>query len=72
MCNGQIKTSIIAYADECEAFFIIVRSPNRSWLEALLNTSVARQVTIPAFCAGSGRTRTGTACFHMAKINHDI
>ncbi|MDE0970020.1 MAG: universal stress protein [Octadecabacter sp.] len=48
--NGQIEESIITYADEFEADLIIVGSPNRSWLEALLNTSVARQVTRSALC----------------------
>ncbi len=48
--SGQIEESIVAYADECEADLIIVGSPNRSWLEALLDTSVARHVTRPALC----------------------
>jgi nucleotide-binding universal stress UspA family protein len=48
--SGQIEESIVAYADECEADLIIVGSPNRSWLEALLDTSVARQVTRSALC----------------------
>ena len=50
MRNAQIEESIVAYADECEADLIIVGSPNRSWLEALLDTSVARQVTRSALC----------------------
>ncbi|MFQ3183065.1 MAG: nucleotide-binding universal stress UspA family protein [Octadecabacter sp.] len=50
MRNAQIEESIVAYADEREAYFIIVKSPNQSRLEALLDTSVARQVTISAFC----------------------
>ncbi len=48
--SGQIEESIVAYADECEADLIIVGSPNRSWLEALLDTPVARQVTRSALC----------------------
>ncbi len=48
--SGQIEESIVAYADECEADLIIVGSPNRSWLEALLDTSVARHVTRSALC----------------------
>tara|TARA_B110000211_G_scaffold35972_1_gene36315 strand:+ start:499 stop:1230 length:732 start_codon:yes stop_codon:yes gene_type:complete len=48
--SGQIEEVIVAYADECDADLIIVGSPNRSWLEALLNTSVARKVTRSALC----------------------
>ncbi|SDZ62063.1 Nucleotide-binding universal stress protein, UspA family [Jannaschia faecimaris] len=48
--SGQIEEVIVAYADECDADLIIVGSPNRSWLEALLDTSVARQVTRSALC----------------------
>jgi nucleotide-binding universal stress UspA family protein len=48
--SGQIEEVIVAYADECYADLIIVGAPNRSWLEALLNTSVARKVTRSALC----------------------
>lgn len=48
--SGQIEEAIVAYADECEADLIIVGSPNRSWLEALLETSVDRRVTRSATC----------------------
>jgi nucleotide-binding universal stress UspA family protein len=48
--SGQIEEVIVAYADECDADLIIVGAPNRSWLEALLNTSVARKVTRSALC----------------------
>ena len=48
--SGQIEEVIVAYADECHGDLIIVGSPNRSWLEALLNTSVARKVTRSALC----------------------
>jgi nucleotide-binding universal stress UspA family protein len=48
--SGQIEEVIVAYADECDADIIIVGSPNRSWLEALLDTSVARKVTRAALC----------------------
>jgi nucleotide-binding universal stress UspA family protein len=48
--SGQIEEVIVAYADECEADLIIVGSPNRSWLEALFDTSVDRRVTRSATC----------------------
>jgi nucleotide-binding universal stress UspA family protein len=48
--SGQIEEVIVSYADETEADLIIVGSPNRSWLEALLDTSVARKVTKSALC----------------------
>lgn len=48
--SGQIEESIVAYAGECEADLIIVGSPNRSWLEALIGTSVARQDKSLALC----------------------
>jgi nucleotide-binding universal stress UspA family protein len=48
--SGQIEEVIVAYADECEADLIIVGSPNRSWLEALLDTSVDLRVTRSATC----------------------
>ena len=48
--SGQIEDSIVVYADECQADLIIVRSPNRSWLEALIGTSVASQAKRSALC----------------------
>lgn len=48
--SGQIEEVIVAYSDECGADLIVVGSPNRSWLEALLDTSVARKVTRSALC----------------------
>ncbi len=47
---GQIEAVIIEYAGECNADLIIVGSPNQSWLETLLDTSVAHQVTRSAIC----------------------
>lgn len=48
--SGQIEDVIVAYAEEFDADLIVVGSPNRSWLEAFLDTSVARKVTITALC----------------------
>ncbi len=48
--SGQIEEVILAHADECDADLIIVGSPNRSWLEALLDPSVDRQLTKSALC----------------------
>jgi nucleotide-binding universal stress UspA family protein len=48
--SGLIEDVIAAYANECEADLIIVGSPSRSWLEALLHTSVDRRVTKSASC----------------------
>ncbi|MBM1818032.1 universal stress protein [Pseudosulfitobacter pseudonitzschiae] len=48
--SGQIEEVIVAYADEFDADLIVVGSPNRSWLEAFLDTSVARKVTRSAHC----------------------
>jgi nucleotide-binding universal stress UspA family protein len=48
--NGEIEEVIIAYADEVDADLIVVGSPNRSWLEAFLDTSVVRKVTRSALC----------------------
>jgi len=48
--SGQIEEVIVEYADDSEADLIIVGSPSRSWLEALLDTSVARKVTRSALC----------------------
>ncbi|MBB5722207.1 nucleotide-binding universal stress UspA family protein [Loktanella ponticola] len=47
---GQIEEVIVAFADEFDADLIVVGSPNRSWLEAFLDTSVARRVTRSALC----------------------
>ena len=48
--SGLIEDVIAAYANECEADLIIVGSPSRTWLEALLHTSVDRRVTKSASC----------------------
>ena len=48
--SGQIEEVIVAYADEFDADLIVVGSPNRSWLETFLDTSVARKVTRSALC----------------------
>ncbi len=48
--SGQIEEVIVAYAEEFDADLIIVGSPNRSWLEALLDPSVVREVTRSAPC----------------------
>lgn len=48
--RGQIEEAIVACAAKFDADLIIVGSPNRSWLEALLDTSVERQVTRSAPC----------------------
>ena len=48
--SGLIEDVIAAYANECEADLIIVGAPSRSWLEALLHTSVDRRVTKSASC----------------------
>ncbi|WP_417260699.1 universal stress protein [Celeribacter sp.] len=48
--SGQIEDVIVAYAEEFDADLIVVGSPNRSWLEAFLDTSVARKVTRSALC----------------------
>ncbi len=47
---GQIEEVIVAFADEFNADLIVVGSPNRSWLKAFLDTSVARRVTRSALC----------------------
>ncbi|AGI68749.1 putative UspA-family protein [Octadecabacter antarcticus 307] len=48
--GGQIEQVIADYADECDADIIVVGSPNRSWLEALLDSSITRRVTKSAPC----------------------
>lgn len=48
--SGQIEDVIVEYADDCSADIIVVGSPNRSWLETLLNPSIARRVTRSAPC----------------------
>lgn len=48
--SGQIEEVIVAYAKEFDADLIVVGSRNRSWLEAFLDTSVARKVTRSALC----------------------
>lgn len=48
---GQIDDVIVEYASEYDADLIVVGSPNRSWLDALFDTSVARKVTRSSPCA---------------------
>lgn len=48
--SGQIEQVIIDYADDCDADVIVVGSPNRSWLEALFEPSIAHSVTKTAPC----------------------
>jgi nucleotide-binding universal stress UspA family protein len=48
--SGQIEDVIIEYADESGADLIVVGSANRSWLEALFDTSISRKVTKLAPC----------------------
>jgi nucleotide-binding universal stress UspA family protein len=48
--SGQIEDVIVAYADESDADLIVVGSANRSWLETLFDTSIARRVTKSAPC----------------------
>ncbi|MFT7596078.1 MAG: nucleotide-binding universal stress UspA family protein [Paracoccaceae bacterium] len=48
--SGQIEQVIFDYADECDADVIVVGSPNRSWLEAILETSISHKVTRSALC----------------------
>jgi len=48
--SGQIEEVIVACADYCDADLIVVGSPNRSWLEALLDPSIERRVTKSAPC----------------------
>ncbi|RPE66975.1 nucleotide-binding universal stress UspA family protein [Pacificibacter maritimus] len=49
--RGQIEDVIGVYAEAFDADLIVVGSPNRSWLEAFLDTSVARKVTRSALCS---------------------
>ncbi|MFT5968715.1 MAG: nucleotide-binding universal stress UspA family protein [Yoonia sp.] len=48
--RGEVEQVIIEYADDCGADVIVVGSPNRSWLEALFETSIADSVTKFAPC----------------------
>ncbi len=48
--SGQIEEVIVEYADDCDADLIVVGSPSRSWLDALLDPSIARRVTRSAPC----------------------
>lgn len=50
VCSGQIENVIVGYADEYNADLIVVGSANRSWLEALFDTSNARKVTRSSPC----------------------
>lgn len=45
-----IEQAIVDFADEFDADLIVVGSPNRSWLEALFDRSIARRVTRSASC----------------------
>lgn len=49
--SGRIEDVIVEYTDQCGADLIVVGSANRSWLEALFDTSIARRVTKSAPCA---------------------
>jgi nucleotide-binding universal stress UspA family protein len=48
--TGQIEQVIVDYADDCGADVVVVGAPNRSWLEALFDPSIARRVTRSAPC----------------------
>lgn len=48
--SGQIEQVITDYADDCDADVVVVGSPNRSWLEALFDSSITRRVTRSAPC----------------------
>lgn len=48
--TGQIEEVIVDYADDCGADVVVVGAPNRSWLEALFDPSIARRVTRSAPC----------------------
>jgi len=48
--SGHIEEVIVDYANDCDADLIVVGSPNRSWLEALFDPSIARRVTRSAPC----------------------
>lgn len=47
---GHFEDVVASYADDCAADIIVVGTPNRSWIESLLNTSMARTVTRLATC----------------------
>lgn len=48
--RGETEQVIVDYADDCDADVIVVGSPNRTWLEAFLESSIARKVTRSAPC----------------------
>jgi nucleotide-binding universal stress UspA family protein len=48
--SGQVEGSIVAFASDCSADLIVVGAPNRSWLEALFNPSIASGITKSAPC----------------------
>jgi nucleotide-binding universal stress UspA family protein len=48
--RGETEQVIVEYADDCNADVIVVGSPNRTWLEAFLESSIARTVTKSAPC----------------------
>lgn len=49
--SGDVEQVIADYADEVGADVIVVGSPNRSWLEALLGTSISPKTTRSAPCS---------------------
>jgi nucleotide-binding universal stress UspA family protein len=48
--SGEIEHAIVDYAADCDADIIIVGSPNRSWLETIFVSPIARKVTSSAPC----------------------
>lgn len=48
--SGEIEQIIVDYAAHCDADIIIVGSPNRSWLETIFVSPIARKVTSSAPC----------------------
>jgi nucleotide-binding universal stress UspA family protein len=48
--SGEIEQVIVDYSCECEADVIVVGSPNRSWIEAIFEASIAHSVTKSAPC----------------------
>lgn len=48
--SGEIEHAIVDYATDCDADIIIVGSPNRSWLETIFVSPIARKVTSSAPC----------------------
>jgi nucleotide-binding universal stress UspA family protein len=48
--RGETEQVIVDYADDCNADVIVVGFRNRTWLEAFLESSIARTVTKSAPC----------------------